>query len=438
MAERFKKSYISAREFLDYWEKEIYELTQLDYFIYLLINHLGSLLENDYFAKMSKDEKTYLHSDEIASISFNICDNLQLFLDKNCFGICPLKCPVKLEHTLDHSERDIHIEFSDDPEKASSCHVKEDCLYQDLMNYVVMDSLLDFYNYELGIVLNEKDKKLLKTARFIIENILLFIRNHAQELLQNPNECASDKFNDVLFVENESWDEPTPEEDEMDEDESESWKTSHVSVDSVFSHFVGNEGDILKGALTKKIFEEFKNYLSDYIEISRVDEIDFEDIEEFFITIFPPKFIFENKIDFDTVDKLFTTLFSFIDQFSNSAVLQNYNNFKAESLNDLKRTFLVSRLIQKESSLVDYLLNNHSEEETVEGYFEIIDRKNGHFDLFDIHTRITYKSVKIPVLIDKDIYKNDVLHMHIRAEGENWTVAYFEIIYPSVSKFYLF
>ena len=53
MAEPIKKTYISAREFVDSWEKEIYELSNLDYFIYLLINELALGIEKNFFSRLT-------------------------------------------------------------------------------------------------------------------------------------------------------------------------------------------------------------------------------------------------------------------------------------------------------------------------------------------------------------------------------------------------
>ena len=71
MSEKYKKTYISAKEFVSSWEKEIYELTNLDYFIYLLINELGSRLEHDFFPQIDDEDLFYLKNEEIAAISFN-------------------------------------------------------------------------------------------------------------------------------------------------------------------------------------------------------------------------------------------------------------------------------------------------------------------------------------------------------------------------------
>ena len=61
MAEQFKKTYVSVTEFIDSWEKEIYELTHLDYFSYLLINEMASGIENDFFPNYNREEQIFLN-----------------------------------------------------------------------------------------------------------------------------------------------------------------------------------------------------------------------------------------------------------------------------------------------------------------------------------------------------------------------------------------
>ena len=135
MSKDFGKGYISAKEFVNSWEKEVYELTNLDYFIYLLINNIGGLLENDFFADYDQKDHFYLNSEEISALSFNIGDSLQLFLEKNCFGSCNLGCPNKLKQPFSEKDDEIRIKFvsTEFDGLAASCVSREDCLYHDVI-----------------------------------------------------------------------------------------------------------------------------------------------------------------------------------------------------------------------------------------------------------------------------------------------------------------
>ncbi len=111
MSNKFNKGYITAREFVNSWEKEVYELTYLDYFTYLLINELGLLLEEDFFPEIEQQDLFCLNKEEVSALAFNIGDGLQLFLDKNCFGGCSLGCPNKLSKPFSTEEDEIRINF---------------------------------------------------------------------------------------------------------------------------------------------------------------------------------------------------------------------------------------------------------------------------------------------------------------------------------------
>ena len=81
LAERFEKTYISVHEFIHSWEKEIYELNNLDYFTYLLINNIGYKIEHEFFGKQNKYPYLEIVNDEISTLSFNIGDSFESYLE---------------------------------------------------------------------------------------------------------------------------------------------------------------------------------------------------------------------------------------------------------------------------------------------------------------------------------------------------------------------
>lgn len=101
MSERFEKAYISVSEFVSSWEKEIYELNNLDYFTFLLINYLGYKIEHNFFNAEENSPYLCIDPEEIATLSFNIGDCFESFLENNCFGDCTLSCPTKLDEKVD-------------------------------------------------------------------------------------------------------------------------------------------------------------------------------------------------------------------------------------------------------------------------------------------------------------------------------------------------
>ncbi len=153
MSEQFKKTYISAREFIISWEKEVYELNNLDYFIFLLINDLASGIERSYFSNYNQNDMLFLPSEETGMLAFNIGDSLQIFIENNCFSVCPLRCPVRFNEKVGIDEQKARRKLLSKLDVCpKACYSKEQCLYSDILNHVLLDCLLDFYNCEMNVV----------------------------------------------------------------------------------------------------------------------------------------------------------------------------------------------------------------------------------------------------------------------------------------------
>lgn len=440
MSEKFKKTYISVKEFVSSWEKEIYELTNLDYFIYLLINELGATLEHDFFPQIDQEDLFYLKNDEIAAIAFNIGDGLQLFLDKNCFNGCSLGCPNKLTKPFSKKDDRIRIDFvtTEFDGIAASCTNREDCLYHDVMNYVVIDALLDFYNYEMGVILHEKDRKLNRLATFIMDYVIKFIYRNGEHLLSNPNETAIDLFSKDLQSSDELWEEILPEPENEEDDEADSWKLNHVSVENIFSMFAEEKQSLLSNGFSEKLYTNFRKFLSDYLEVSRLDELEFEYIEEFFLLLLPQDFLLE-EVDFEELKKFFTDLFTFIDVQTGTDLNESFDAFIENELDEIQRTFRITQNCQKQKSYINFLLSKDSDSnKTVEGYFEVLEKSDNHVNLYDLDLKSTHKNIDLfPIDINK-LKKGDVLHMQLNTDSPVWRLVYLELLYPSASKYFLY
>lgn len=441
MSEKFKKTYISVKEFVSSWEKEIYELTNLDYFIYLLINELGATLEHDFFPQIDQEDLFYLKNDEIAAIAFNIGDGLQLFLDKNCFNGCSLGCPNKLNKPFSKKDNQIRVDFvtTEFDGITASCTNREDCLYHDVMNYVVIDALLDFYNYEMGVILHEKDRKLNRLATFIMDYVIKFIYRNGEHLLSNPNETAIDLFSKDLQSSDELWEEILPESEENEEeDEADLWKLTHVSVDNIFALFAEENNDILTSPFSEKLFSNFRKFLSDYLEVSRLDELEFEYIEEFFLLLLPQEFLLE-EIDFEELQTVCSKLFTFIDIQTGTELKDSFDAFALNELKEIERTFRLTQSCQKQKSYISFLLSKDSENsKTVEGYFEVIEKSESNVSLYDLDLKSTHKNIDLYPVDISELKQGDVLHMQLNTDSSLWRLVYLELLYPSASKYFLY
>jgi len=182
----------SKEEFARIWKKEANELSQLDFFTYQLINKLDTLLTNEYFKKNPPDEY-HLKPDEIDELVVQLADGLQFFYEQICFGKgCSLGCPNKLDTPFSEMEDDVRLAIIEQEFAGNgrACASREDCFRHDLTNYVVKDTLVDFYTYFVKIEIDEDNPELKKMAHFIVENIVKFTIKNGAELLKEPYKVA--------------------------------------------------------------------------------------------------------------------------------------------------------------------------------------------------------------------------------------------------------
>ena len=207
MAQRSEKTYISVQEFIASWEKEVYELTGLDYFTFLLINDLGYHIEHDFFHDQDHPSHLRIEAEDIATLAFNIGDSFETFLENNCLSDCSLSCPTRLNERIDPEEVDqndtrMHILQLVNGSDTN----KKQILLNDILNYVVLDTLYDFYNYEIGLNLDDADMGLMRLADFISGLMEKFIESKGQQYLNNPKESAADQFSNQMRDAESDWD----------------------------------------------------------------------------------------------------------------------------------------------------------------------------------------------------------------------------------------
>lgn len=442
MSREFNKGYISAKEFVNSWEKEIYELTNLDYFIYLLINNIGGLLENDFFTKIDQADHFFLNGEEISALSFNIGDSMQLFLEKNCFGSCNLGCPNKLKEPFNEKDDEIRIKFvtTEFDGLAASCVTREDCLYHDVMNYVVIDALLDFYNYEMGIVLHEKDRRLNNLVHFLMDHIINFTENNGPKLLNNPNELATDLFQQDM-QNDDVWEEVLPAtNDNEDEENEEIWQTENKSVFMVFKEFEEENPDLLKMPFCGKLFLQFRKFLDDYLEVNTLDELEFEYIDEFFSLLFLQDFLMDDDISFKDMELLFKKLFEYIDQMVDIQLCDSFVSYAQNELIEIKRTFQITQKYHKNHTYINFLLEDQSKRsnDLLEGYYEITELSDSGILFRDIDNKTFHDNIDIGEIRNMNIKTGDIIHAQLNTSDPVWHIAYLELIYPAASKYFLY
>lgn len=188
-------------QFAESWQKEVNELTHLDYFTFKLICKLENHLKDETFAGSNADQGLLLMDGEGINLAFSLGDGLQFFFEKMCFGEgCSLGCPNKLEAPFDEKDKKVRegivtYEFKGDFE---ACKQRRDCFSYDIVNYVIRDTLIDFYNYEKGIQLEEEDTNIKILTKTIGDFVLSFTSMYGSTILQNPTAPATNMISQEL------------------------------------------------------------------------------------------------------------------------------------------------------------------------------------------------------------------------------------------------
>ncbi len=319
-----------------------------------------------------------------------------------------------------------------------TCQNKEDCLYTELLNYVVLDSLLDFYNYELGVVMDEKDHDVIILAEFIMKVIMNFIRTKGQKWLQTPEESAGEQFDRYLQNEEYRWDRNFP--DMMDDEiEGDEWKVNEYGPGEVMEAFQQAFEEEYRHYNEFRVAEKFKEFMRNYLELENIHELTFEDIQEFFLVVLVNEYLVVDEFDFLRAVEIFDLLVEFIAFSYDHSLTSEYHQFRLNVIPEIRRTFEISRNYQKIHPLVEFFISGESDNDTLlEGFFEVEEITTTLYNLRDIHLHTEFKGVSLERLRQAEIRKGDILHGQLAIKGSQWRLVHLEMVYPKYARPHLF
>jgi len=444
LSERFEKTYISIHEFIDSWEKEIYELTQLDYFIYLIINKLGFQIEHDFLNAKNKNPYLQIDPDDIGTLAFNIGDSFETFLENNCLTNCDLQCPIKLDARLtskeqEYVEKNLHIIHILNENNWS----RKQFLVTDILNYVVLDTLYDFYNYDIGINVEESDIGLLKFADFITDILIKFIYTNGQEFLGNAKDSATNMFNKLVLESDTDWDDESNSDiTDMDDEieNAEIWKLGNNSIQNLTEEFLLNlEDESVDVEIAEISLQYLHNYINNYSGVTNIEEFTKEDFEEFLSFWLIRELTLDTKIDIKQPIEIYSRFFSWLEFSKDIAINNIFSDIVNIHLNEFNFVLNSARTYLQNYSVVNGILEaNKSEKELIDGYFEIISvNKAGFLRLQDIHLKKIYYNVIIDKHFIELFEKGYVFEATLKPTGYGWRLLNLEYVFPRVAKPYL-
>lgn len=441
MAEKFEKTYITIHEFIESWEKEIYELNQLDYFIFILINKLGYQIEHNFFSQFNKNPYLQIDTDEIGTLSFNLGDSLESFLENNCLQNCDLSCPIRIDKSLTPEEKDfveknlriVQLITEDDLDR-------KQFLITDILNYVVLDTLFDFYNYDIGVDIEETDLGLLKFADFITDIIERFFRSYGHKYLDKPEDSAAHLFNKIVSETESSWNEIDNHNMDEDLEDSELWKSTTNKISLLTSEFLSYNNNLnLSQEHAQKVLEYLSNFMVKYSGIQTLDDFELSDIEEFVSFWLIRELTLDSFIDFNKALNLYKRFFSWLELSKEIYLSQQFNQYVRSNHEKLEQALDSARTYLKNNSIINGMLEvNSSDTNLLDGYFEIVAfTNNGFLRLKDIHMKKIYYNVRLNKNFRELFQEGNIIEATIKPTPYGWRLLNLEYIFPQIASPYL-
>jgi hypothetical protein len=436
LSEHFEKTYISVNEFISSWEKEIYELNNLDYFTYLLINYIGYGIEHKFFTTQNHNAYLRIDPEEIATLSFNIGDSFESFLENNCFGDCSLSCPTKLNEMVNPDDSEIDATHLNIVQIMNGEDLsKKQFLLTDILNYVVVDTLFDFYNYEIGLDLDDADIGLMQFADFITVLLEKFIETQGQSFLKHPKEPAVDLFQKILMESEQDWDDSPTSTFEENEDKEE-WKYGSYTITNLIQDYMDQNSKLLPN--DRKLLEYFRNYCDSYAGILQFDDLSKEDLEEFFLFWLLREIALEKEISSDQIRTTFEKFFIWLEITHNTEIKRFFDSSFLKNRTPIENSLAAMRKYFEKNSLIGGILEaNEADDQIVDGFFSVEKvSQNGLLRLKDIYFNQSYVNVKVN-FEEIDMLRNTIFDASIKHTAYGWRIIHLEYIFPQKAKPYL-
>ena len=448
MSERYQKTFVSVREFVESWDKEIYQLTNLDFFIYLLINNIGNHLERQYFIGERKESPFYLDFDLLGSLCFNIGDNLEIFFKENCFGKCSLNCPLDMD-TIVPEDNLPENSFTRKRIKLLSEYLvgdrsKENFLRLDILNFVLLDTLAHFYNEELGLEVEEDDVAILQMAEFIINVIIQFIRIEGQGLLRNPYENAQEYFQELLEIEEESREDTWTVDEEgwtPEAEEHEQWDAPDEKIEMVISRFLDESlaNSPERNDWMIPYVQMLQAFLQEQPDVYDVFDLREDHLLEFLSTWLVQEYTMQDdrqvQHNFRMLARFVTWLYNTYNIDFKRTFLSYYDKVKT----DVPRVIRALNYYLNEYDIFNTLLIREAEDiEKVSGFYQI--RAMGSFQSKVLHLEDLHKFHEFPVVkfysnIFNQIRTGDILQATLFKNPSGlWEVLEIHFIYPGIAE----
>jgi len=402
---------------------------------------MGNQIEYGFLRKKKQTTYLQIESDELGTLAFNIGDSFESFLENNCFGDCSLGCPTRLNDNINPED----VEFDGHHFHVLQFVKKDEMdkkyfLLTDILNYVVLDTLFDFYNYEMGLDIDDSDVDLMQLADFITSIIEVFIETKGQQFLHNPKENASDLFEKLLADAETNWDDMLKSAIDDEPDHADEWKIGEYDKERLIDEFLSQQQKPDKNVSSElKVMNFVRNYLNEYAGIDQFDEISFEDLEEFYTFWLVRECMLENDLDPKLIKEILIRFFKWLELSKDINLSQSFNKVLLKNYDDFQNAVKTARAFFDKNSLIDGILaSNNSDNEIVSGLFileDILD--NGLYRLRDAYLENKYTNVQINFPTHQKKYLEMIIDATFKPTMYGWRMVHLEYIFPKGARPYL-
>ncbi len=371
----------------------------------------------------------------ISEISF------ESFLEHNCFGDCKLSCPTQLNEKMDPAKVNLDGHHLHILQVINSKDLdKRQFLMTDILNYVVLDTLFDFYNYEIGLDLDDADAGLMKFADFITLILETFIESKGQQYLSSYRESAVILFEKLLHDTNQNWDEVFNQIEEDDTEDQEQWKYGELTIEHCIDEYLEQLDE------TEQVLEQsarnldyLRSYAREYAGIKQIDELTYEDQEEFFLYWILREIALERKVSPRQLRQDYLKFFRWLEIAYEIDVISDYQNLMRKNFDPLQKAIILTRKYFERNSIIDSILEvNDYDGQLIDGLLEMDHiQNNGLICLKDLRRQNKYMNVQINFSFISDIPSGSIMDLTLKPTRFGWRVMNLEYIFPAAARPYL-
>ena len=443
---QFPKLFVSAREFVESWDKEIYKLTNLDFFIYLMVNQLGNELDHHFLMNQRKQSPLALSFESIGTLCFSIGDSFECFLEEEKQGRYTVDYRMEKDiqgETIEHNGR-VHRRIKNLQSLITKGYFSEQSFRADLMEYVIIDTLLQFYYEEIGIEFDDEDLEIMELADFIEEAMIDFIRTEGQTLIRLYGEPAIECFEKLLADEEGRIQDCDWQSNGKDLADAEGdWiEKDHLftEIPEVIAAFVSeyeNKKNSNIGCLACNI-SYFESFLIEGARIKSIYELTNDHICQFLSIWLVHHFAQEKEPHFSHVFQTMARFTTWLNHRYNidykDVFLSQYECVKTE----------VPRVIRALNTYLDaynlfevILLRDDQELEQIDGFFEITALSQPHrktLDVADIHQFRELNQVYFSDAVYSRLKPGDILQASLIRKDSRWELLEIHYIFPRSAK----